>query len=145
MKKTLRTMAVCLALSVVGNAHAEKEGLFWGVNVSDVDVDIDESVSGASLQLGYQFNKYFGVDGRVGVASNEVDSIVRDPLFKQYALLGRFGYEWEQASVYALAGYANLLSSFDNDGDGFTGGIEINLFGTPSTALSLGYLSQSVG
>ncbi len=143
MKKTLRTMAICLALSV-STAHAEKEGLFYGANVSDADVDIDQSISGVSLQLGYQFNSYFGVDGRIGVFSNEASSIIRDPLLKQYALLGRAGYEWEQASVYGLLGYGNTLNSVADNEDGLMKGVEINLFGSPATALSLGYLSQTM-
>jgi len=143
MKKTLRTVALGLALSI-GTAHAEHEGLFWGANVSDADVDVDESISGASLQIGYQLNKFVGADARVGVFSNEASSIIRDPLFKQYAILGRFGYEWQQISVYGLAGYANLLNSLADNEDGFIKGVEVNLFGSPSTALSIGYLSQTL-
>ncbi len=143
MKKTLRTMALCLALSV-GTAFAENDGLFYGVNISDTESNIDDSVSGLSLQLGYHFNGYLGVEGRVGVFSNEASSIVRDPLFKQYAVNGRLGYEWEQVSIYGLLGYASTSSSLDDSESGLTTGVEINLFGSPATAISLGYLRQEM-
>lgn len=143
MNKTLRTVALGLALSV-STAYAENDGLYYGVNISDADVDIDEAVSGLSLQLGYQYNSYFGFEGRVGVFSNEASSIIRDPLFKQYSLLGRVGYQWEQTSVYGLIGYSNTLAAIGDNESGLTKGLEINLFGSPSTALSLGYLSQTM-
>ncbi len=144
MIKVLRTVALGLALSL-GTATAETGGLFVGANVVDTDEDDlgGVTVSGLSFQLGYQHNPYVGVDGRVSVFSNESDSIFRNPLIKQYSLLGRFGYAWEQISVYALLGYSNMLMASHSE-DGFSRGLEINLFGSPNTAISIGYLSQAV-
>ncbi len=141
MKNTLGTMVLSLALSV-GTAHADRDGLFYGVSIADADVEVNEAISGAQLQLGYQLNKFVGVEGRVGVFSNEATSVIRDPLFRQFSLNGRFGYQWEEASVYVLLGYASTASSFDETEGGFAKGLEINLFGSPSTAVSLGYLSH---
>jgi hypothetical protein len=145
MKKTLRRVALGLSLALsVGTASAEKEGLFYGAHVADADVAINKAITGAYFQLGYQYNEYVGAEARVGIFSNEASSLLRDPLYKQYALLGRVGYAWEQISAYALLGYANTLSSFENSEDGFSKGVEINLFGSPSTAVSIGYLSQTM-
>lgn len=141
MKNTLRTMVLSLALSV-GTAYADRDGLFYGVNVADADVEIDKSISGVQLHLGYQFNKYLGAEGRVGVFSNEAASVIRDPLYRQFSLHGRIGYQWEEVSVHALLGFASTSSSFDDTEAGFSKGVEINLFGSPSTAVSLGYLSH---
>ncbi len=143
MIRSVKVLLISLTI-FCGNAQAEKRGLFLGANVSDVDTQLEESVSGLSLQLGYQYNGYVGVDARIGVFSNEARSMVRDPLYKQYALLGRVGYEWEQASVYLLLGYANTLSAVEDSDGGFAKGLEINLFGSPATAISLGYLSQDM-
>ncbi|MCB1756840.1 MAG: hypothetical protein KDJ38_15050, partial [Gammaproteobacteria bacterium] len=79
MNKTLRTVALSLALSV-GSAYAGNDGLFYGLNISDADVELNEAISGVSLQLGYQYNDYLGLEGRVGLFSNEASSIIRDPL-----------------------------------------------------------------
>lgn len=147
MKINLKAVVASLALAA-GTAHAENEGLFWGINIGEADVvedslNVDTSVSGFAVQVGHQYSKWLGVEGRVGVYSDEVDSLVGDPLVKQYGLLGRIGWAWEQVSVYGLLGYSNTLHAVEENAAGLATGIELNLFGTPSTALSISFLSQA--
>ncbi|MDO6460434.1 hypothetical protein Q4485_06990 [Granulosicoccaceae sp. 1_MG-2023] len=149
MKINLKAVVAGLALAA-GTAHAGNEGLFWGINIGEADVTseklgVDTTASGFALQVGHQYNKWLGVEGWLGVYSDEFDSLVRDPLVKQYGLLGRLGWAWEQVSLYGLIGYTNTLHAIENvedNQDGLATGLELNLFGTPSTALSFSILNQ---
>ncbi|MDC5818429.1 porin family protein [Vibrio europaeus] len=134
MKKVLSVAAVALALSATAaQAH---EGLYVGgsYQAADFKSDVKDSNKAKAhmfnLVTGYDFNQYFGVEGRVGVpVSSEKTSSgeynIKGKPTTSYAVFakGMFPIN-DMFSVYGLAGYGksgykvdyNLPTNFGGKG-----------------------------
>ncbi|MCG9575068.1 porin family protein [Vibrio tubiashii] len=161
MKKVLSVAAVALALSATAvQAH---EGYYAGAGYQAADFklkDLDRKFAAHTLNLnvGYDFNEYLAVEGRIGVPmSSEKQSWNKDSIegkpTTSYAVFGKGTLPLtDMFSVYALAGYgksgykfdANLPSleakgdaKFDKASLQYAAGVEVNF--TQNIAMTAEY------
>ena len=150
MRKFLGSLALSLGM-MVGTAQADVAKLYIGGGFSDGSVEIpgnsDRSLGTANATIGLQLLDFIGVELQAGAASDQVNSMVSEPLVQYQAAMLRLGYRWDRAGVYILGGHARL--DFDdslNDKDsGNAIGFGINLFGNETTSLNLHVLRLGDG
>ncbi len=125
------TLAALVATSSVGYAQAQDSGAYVGLGVSAYVTNPD-SANGAELfateaKLGYNFNKYFGVEAQGSVGLN-TDSIQLGPTFtvkrKVDYSLGGFAVARlpvsEKFEIFARGGIHNTQVDIDAIDDGTT-------------------------
>ena len=141
-------LAVGLAVSLVtglglGASGARAATPYYGLGFSDGNLDVpgdgDRSLGTVNLTAGVRLLPFLGIEFEAGVASDDTDSILAEPLVNYQAALVNLGWRWDRVGVYALAGQARLdidesLSDVES-GNAFGGGI--NFFGSETTALNL--------
>jgi len=150
MRKLLGSLALCLGL-FAGNAQAEVAKLYYGIGFSDGSVEVpgnsDRSLGTINATIGLQLLDFIGIELEVGAASDQVNSMLSEPLVQYQAAMLRLGYRWDRTGVYLLGGQARLdvdesLNPTDS-GNAIGGGI--NLFGNETTALNLHVLRFDEG
>ena len=155
MRKLLGTLTLGLALAggavAPGAAQADVAKLYYGIGVTDGSVDVpggdDRSLGTVSGTVGLQLLDFIGIELEAGAASDQVDSILSEPLVQYQAAMLRLGYRWDRTGIYLLGGQARL--DFDdelNSSDaGVALGFGINLFGNETTSLNLHVLDLDDG
>jgi len=150
MRKLLGSLALCLGL-FAGNAQAEVAKLYYGIGFSDGSVEVpgnsDRSLGTINATIGLQLLDFIGIELEVGAASDQVNSMLSEPLVQYQAAMLRLGYRWDRTGVYLLGGQARLdvdesLNPTDS-GNAIGGGI--NLFGNETTALNFHVLRFDEG
>jgi len=150
MRKLLGSLALCLGL-FAGNAQAEVAKLYYGIGFSDGSVEVpgnsDRSLGTINATIGLQLLDFIGIELEVGAASDQVNSMLSEPLVQYQAAMPRLGYRWDRTGVYLLGGQARLdvdesLNPTDS-GNAIGGGI--NLFGNETTALNFHVLRFDEG
>ena len=136
--KILKTVAaMTILVSVSGMAHAQDEGAYGVIGATTYEFD----TFGLNAKLGYNFNKYFGVeaDGILGLTSdtttigaNELKAkvdytiaafgVVRLPVNEQIDIFARGGYHQTGLSLKFLG----TTTSGDIDGFAVGGGVQYN-------------------
>ncbi len=150
MRKLLSSLALSLGL-IAGTAQADIAKLYYGVGFSDGSVEVpgngDRSLGTLTGTIGFQLLDFVGVELEVGAASDQVGSMLSEPLVQYQAALLRLGYRWDRAGIYVLGGQARLDidSSLNNSDSGNAVGFGINLFGNEHTALNLHVLRMDEG
>ena len=152
MRKLLGSLVLGLGL-LAGNAHADVDvaKLYYGIGFSDGSVDVDggsdKSLGTANATVGVQLLDFVGLELQVGAASDQVGSMISEPLVTYQAAMLRLGYRWDRTGVYLLGGQARLeIDDSLNDSDsGLAVGGGINLFGNETTSLNLHYLRLDDG
>ena len=145
MRKLLGSLALGLGM-LAGNAHADVAKLYYGIGFSDGSVEVpggdDRSLGTANATLGVQLLDFVGLELQVGAASDQVGSMVSEPLVNYQAAMLRLGYRWDRTGVYLLGGQSRLEvdDSLNNSDAGLVFGGGINLFGNETTSLNLHYL-----
>ena len=144
MKKLLAIAALGAGLGLgAAGAPAAPPTPYWGLGFSDGNLDVpgdgERSLGTANLTFGVRLLPFFGVELEAGVASDDVDSLLSEPLVNYQAAMARLGWRWDRVGVYALAGQARLdiddsLSDVES-GNAFGAGL--NFFGNETTALNL--------
>ena len=133
--KTAAAMAILVSIS--GIAHAQDEGAYGVIGATTYEFD----TFGLNAKLGYNFNKYFGVeaDGILGLTSvtetfgtskieAKVDytiaafGVARLPVSEQVDIFARGGYHQTGLSLKALG----TTTSGDIDGFAVGGGVQYN-------------------
>jgi len=150
-------VAAVVIASFTGMAHAQDQGAYGSVGITSYEFDI----YGANAKLGYNFNKYFGVEaeGILGLTGetknfgvNQIEfktdytiaafAIARLPLNEQLDLFARGGYH--QTGV-SLTTTGVLLLDGDFDGAAVGGGIQYNLSPKNGIRAEYTYLAGSFG
>lgn len=153
MRRLLSCVILSLSLAAGSIAHAQSANstLYYGLGFAESDIRVpdeaDESLGTLSGLIGWQFSDYFGVQVNLGVASDESESILTEPLVSYAAALVRIGYRWDRVGVYLLGGAAGLDIDSDivESDEGGAFGIGINLFGNETTSLNVNYLNIDDG
>jgi len=112
MKKILLSTLTVLAIGS-STLHAEGNGLYLGLGYASTNVDLtidglasdkqkllDSSTDSILLQLGYDFNEYFGIEGRYYINNS---SLAYDYYLGNTPLSGT--YEAESLTIYAKPQY----------------------------------------
>lgn len=150
MRKLLGSLALSLGM-LAGTAQADVAKLYYGFGFSDGSVEVpgnrDRSLGTANATIGLQLLDFIGIELEVGAASDQINSMISEPLIQYQSAMLRIGYRWDRAGVYLLGGQARLdidesLNPTDS-GNAFGGGI--NLFGNETTALNLHVLRFDEG
>lgn len=150
MRKHLGSLALCLGL-FAGNAQAEVAKLYYGIGFSDGSVEVpgnsDRSLGTVNATIGLQLLDFIGIELEVGAASDQVNSMLSEPLVQYQSAMLRLGYRWDRTGVYLLGGQARLDvdSSLNPTDSGNAIGGGINLFGNETTALNLHVLRFDEG
>jgi len=154
MRKLLGSLALGLGM-LAGTAHADADvdvaKLYYGIGFSDGSVDVpgggDRSLGTINATLGVQLLDFVGIELEIGAASDQINSMVSEPLVTYQAAMLRLGYRWDRAGVYVLGGQARLEvdDSLNNSDSGLAIGGGINLFGNETTSLNLHYLRLDDG
>lgn len=150
MRKHLGSLALCLGL-FAGNAQAEVAKLYYGIGFSDGSVEVpgnsDRSLGTVNATIGLQLLDFIGIELEVGAASDQVNSVLSEPLVQYQSAMLRLGYRWDRTGVYLLGGQARLDvdSSLNPTDSGNAIGGGINLFGNETTALNLHVLRFDEG
>lgn len=158
MRRLISCLILSLGLTAGSIAHAQggNSTVYYGLGFAESNIDLPDG-SGGNLEddlgtlsalVGWQFSDYFGVQLNLGVASDEADSFLTEPLVSYAAALLRVGFRWDRVGVYLLGGTAGLavdsgLIDDEEQGDAF--GIGINLFGNETTSLNFNYLNIDDG
>ena len=150
MKKLLGGLVLSLSM-LAGSAQADIAKMYYGFGFTDGSVDVpgaeDESLGTVNVTLGFQLLDFIGIELEAGSASDQVSSMVSEPLVTYQAAMVRLGYRWDRAGIYILGGQARLdmddtLNSTDS---GTAVGFGINLFGNETTSLNLHVLRLDDG
>ncbi|MFT6302528.1 MAG: hypothetical protein ACJAY2_001713 [Pseudomonadales bacterium] len=143
-------MVLSLSL-LVGIAHADASKLYFGVGISDGRVDIandsDESIGAVNASFGLQLRDFVSIELAVGSASDQSNSILRDPQVTYQAAMLRLGYRWKRGGAYIIGGQAllDIDEQFITSDGGMVYGFGINLFGNETTALNFHVLDFDDG
>lgn len=153
MRRLLSCLILSLGLAAGSIAHAQggNSTFYYGLGFAESDISVpqaaDESLGTLSGLIGWQFSDYFAVQVNLGVASDEAESILTEPLVSYAAALVRVGYRWDRVGVYLQGGVAGLDMDSElvdtEESDAF--GIGINLFGNETTSLNINYLDIDNG
>ena len=142
MRKLLGSLTLGLALAA-GAAQADIAKPYYGVGFSDGSVEVpgdndDRSLGTINATVGLQLLDFIGVELQVGAASDQMSSIVSEPLVNYQAAMLRLGYRWDRAGVYLLGGQARLDidDSLNNTDSANVIGGGLNLFGNETTSLN---------
>ena len=150
MRKLLGSLALGLGM-LAGSAHADVAKLYYGIGFADGSVDVpggkDRSLGTVNATIGVQVLDFIGLEFEVGAASDQINSILGDPLVTYQAAMVRLGYRWDRTGVYLLGGQARLEvdDSLNNSDAGLAFGGGINLFGNETTSLNLHVLRFDEG
>lgn len=148
MRQPLATLSALalgagLALGAAG-ARAAGPSIYYGFGFSDGNLDVpgdgERSLGTLSATLGVRFLPFLGIELEAGVASDDVDSILSEPLVNYQAVMLNLGWRWDRVGVYALAGQARLdvdegVRADLDAGNAF--GLGLNLFGSERNALNV--------
>lgn len=118
---------------------ADKPAKYFAIHAGTFELDPAE-IDGTTiyLKLGYQLNKFFGLEAQFGFLTGVKGVPGSDPDGSQAALFARFNLPFEDLNVYALAGVAQLsLNGTDDEFSGTAYGVGIDFYGSPLTALTL--------
>ena len=150
MKKALIGAAL-LASMMMSTAQAETSKLYYGVGLADGTVDIngneDQNMGTLTGTAGLELWNLIGVEGALGLASDDVDSLLSEPQVSYAAAMLRVGFRVGRFGIYALGGQAFLdsASTLNFNTSGMAYGMGINLFGNGTTALNFHYLNLDDG
>jgi len=151
MKKLLGGLVLSLSMMAGSAQAADIAKMYYGLGFTDGSVDIpgdeDESLGTVNVTLGFQLLDFVGIELEAGSASDQVSSIVSEPLVTYQAAMVRLGYRWDRAGVYILGGQARLDidESLNSTDSGTAVGFGLNLFGNENTALNLHVLRLDDG
>ena len=145
MRKLLATAALGASLGLgAAGALAAAPTPYYGLGFSDGNLDVpgdgERSYGTLSLTVGVRLLPFLGLEVEAGVASDDSDSILADPLVNYQAVMARLGWRWDRVGVYGLAGQARLdvddeLGVPEDSGNAFGAGV--NFFGNETTSLNL--------
>lgn len=150
MRKLLGGLVLGLGLAT-GTAQADVAKMYYGVGFTDGSAEIagggDRSLGTLNATLGFQLLDFVGIELEAGVASDDKNSILSDPLVNYQAAMVRLGFRWDRTGVYLLGGQARLEmdESLNNTDSGTAFGAGINLFGNDTTSLNLHVLRLDDG
>ncbi len=155
MKKTVAGAAVLLAMA--GSAGAgtldflkswKSNDLYMGLLISNSDISgesgLGQDMNVYNVTLGHTLPKGFAVEGRFGAGTDQMESLLQDPLSNYFAGMLRYHYTWNNnLMAYAAAGAAvrshSDLLEVDKTQTGAAFAVGVNLFGSNSTAINLEY------
>jgi len=160
MKKTLVRAAVltsALAVSAVYGAtldflqKSDSSKVYLGLMLNNGDIKdvegVGQDMSLFSATLGYRLLPRVSVEGRFGAGSDELSSLMQDPVSTYVAGLVRYQYTWDsKIMAYASVGagvrrHSSVLDIDDQDQAGLALAFGINLFGNKNTAVNIEYFA----
>lgn len=156
MKKTIAL--TCAAIAVMAPALAEDNGAYAGLGYTYLGSDTFDFHTG-TLRLGYDFSRYFGVEGEalIGLGDDEIGVInstpvtgeldfglgafakLQYPLGDQIKVFARAGYIYQEGSVSGL----NITVEDSDSGFAVGGGAEYSF--TPHQGVRLEYTRYQYG
>jgi len=138
MRKLLSSLALSLGMMVGSAQAADVAKLYFGANVSDGQFEFSDedkmSLSTVHATIGLQLLDFLGVEFEAGAATDQVDSILSDPLIQYQSVMLRLGYRWDRAGVYVIGGQARFEDG-DSGGENVFGA-GLNLFGNETTSIN---------
>ncbi len=155
MKKTLVSTAVFMTIACSAEAGPldfmqgwTKSNFYMGLLISNSDIDGEtgagQDMSMVNATFGYAFPRGISVEGRLGVGSDEAESMLQDPVSNYAAGMLRYHYTWNnKIMAYAAVGGAARIHSSVVEADTRQSGAAVafgmNLFGSDQTALNIEY------
>ncbi len=154
MKKTLVTTAVFLATTCAAQAGPldflkgwNKSDYYLGLLISNSDIDGEtgagQDMSTINGTFGYVLSNSLAVEARLGVGSDDANSLIQDPVSNYTAGMLRYHYTWSNnIMAYASVGAALRVHSDVVDAGTQAGAavaVGLNLFGSDRTALNIEY------
>jgi hypothetical protein len=150
MLRTIKVLVTLLSFTA-GAVQAESEGsrLYYGLEIGNGKFDVSKTVEDTMQDIGgafgYNIARFLAVEARVGVASNDKNSLVGDSEVTRGSVLLKLQYSGDHVIAY-IAGGAGVLntdiSGTSSDDDGVVASVGVELFGTDRTALSLSYTNH---
>ena len=156
MKKTVMSAAVLVAM--IGNAEAgtldflddwNKSDFYLGVLVSNSDISGEtgagEDMGMINATFGYLFPKGISLEARLGLGTDETESLFQDPVTTYTAAMFRYHYTWRHnVMTYASVGASLRTHSNVVDVDDVQAGAAyafgMNLFGSDTASVNIEYL-----
>lgn len=131
-------------------ALAERPPQYWGVSLGTFELD-DASgnvtdTTNVSLQGGYKFTSFLGLEVRGGFESGDTSGALDAPDLTYGGGFVRFDIPYERINVYFLLGGGQVsydTASGNVSESGPAGGVGIELFGSERSAVSLEYINYS--
>ncbi len=161
MKRTLVSTLV-LTAAMCGQAvnggtldflqQTDSKNIYLGFQLYNGDLDgvdgVGQDMSVLNATLGYSLVGGISIEARLGAGSDQLDSLIQDPVSSYMAGLVRYHYTWNSnIMVYAGAGLAvrGHSSVIDVDDQQFGAAVSfgLNLFGNDNTAVNLEYFAIS--
>jgi opacity protein-like surface antigen len=129
-------------------------GFYAGLGYSCLQMDIDEpadidirAMTAISINAGYNFNKYFAIEGRYSVSLGDLDVDTMNTERSEAWDMSNIGlylkpqYSIDSFTLYGLLGYGQF--SLDNDSsysvNGFQYGVGINMMATDNIDIYIDY------
>jgi hypothetical protein len=132
--------------------QADTSNIYLGFQLYNGDLDgvegVGQDMSVLNATLGYTLKAGISVEARYGAGSDQLDSLVQDPVSSYIAGLVRYHYTWDNIMVYAGAGmgvrgHSSVLEGVDDRQIGVTVSFGVNLFGNDKSAVNLEYFTIS--
>lgn len=159
MKRTLVSTLV-LTATMCGQAvnggtldflqQADSSNIYLGFQLYNGDLDgvdgVGQDMSVLNATLGYNVKGGISVEGRVGAGSDQMDTLIQDPVSSYVAGLVRYHYTWHSnIMVYAGLGVGvrshSSVVDVDDSQIGATVSFGVNLFGNDNTAINIEYFA----
>ncbi len=150
----LLQLLVLLLLPLTVGA-SDRPPQYFGLSLGDydltADVDGDEVTAGVTnvgLHGGYRFSRFFALEGRLGYSRTSSSELGERPDLVLGGGFARVDLPFDRVSLYGLLG-ASTIGYDVGDGNkresGVSGGVGVEIYGTPRTALNLEYVSHAAG
>ncbi len=146
---------LCLFLLAFSTAAAatDRPAQYFGLSLGDYDLESDEgsglerNFTNVGLQAGYRFSRFVAIEGRAGYSRRSSTELLERSTLHMGAAFLRIDLPFERVSLYGLAGGSQIWFG-DANGDNqtesdFSGGIGVELYGSPRTAINLEYISHA--
>lgn len=140
--------------NVIQIVEPELSGFYAGLGYSCLQMDLDEptdidirAMTAISINAGYNFNKYFAIEGRYSVSLGDLDVDTMNTERSEAWDMSNIGlylkpqYSIDSFTLYGLLGYGQF--TLDNDSsysvDGFQYGAGISMMATDNIDIYIDY------
>lgn len=159
MARHLLVVLAFISFFSVAQADEDTSNFYYGLAIGGGEIDIDPSstiassvsdnnqsdIKDYSFVLGYELFSFLSLEAQLGLASNDNGSVFGDGVVNRAAGLARINYPADRINAYALLGVGVVNYDFagvTTDEVGPAIGLGLDLFGTDTTALTLGAMFQ---